>query len=109
MSICPTEPPEDWTEKCRSTKNMTLFEAVKLMRGKKGSKITIDIFREGFDRPKPFQIVRDIVKVVSVSSRMLERGYGYLRLRAFQEKHGGIVSQQSQGTRVISYCFEWSA
>ena len=85
-AICPTEVPEDWTEKCRSTKNMTLFEAVNLMRGKKGSKITIEILREGFDRPRPFTITRDVVKVMSVSGRMLEPGYAYLRIRAFQER-----------------------
>ena len=85
-AICPTEVPEDWTEKCRSTKNMTLFEAVNLMRGKKGSKITIEILREGFDRPRPVTITRDVVKVMSVSGRMLEPGYAYLRIRAFQER-----------------------
>jgi carboxyl-terminal processing protease len=85
-AICPTEPPEDWEEDCRSTKNMTLFEAVSLMRGKKGSKIKIEIFREGFDRPEPYTIERDVVKVVSVSGRMLEPGYAYVRIRAFQER-----------------------
>jgi len=84
-AICPTEVPEDWTEPCRSSKNMTLFEAVNLMRGKKGSKITIEIYREGFERSQPFEITRDVVKVVSVSGRMLEPHYAYLRLRAFQE------------------------
>ena len=44
--------PKDWTEPCRSTKNMTLFEAVQLMRGKKGTEITIEIFREGFEKPQ---------------------------------------------------------
>jgi carboxyl-terminal processing protease len=84
-AICPTEKPADWTEKCRSTKNLTLFEAVSLMRGKRGSKITIEIFREGFEKPQPFTVARDVVKVVSVSGHMLEPGYGYVRLRAFQE------------------------
>ena len=85
-AICPTEVPEDWTEECRSTKNMTLFEAVTLMRGKRGSEITIELFRESFERPRSFKIVRDIVKVVSVSGRMLEPGYAYVRIRAFQER-----------------------
>jgi len=84
-AICPTEVPKDWTEPCRSSKNMTLFEAVNLMRGKKGSKITIEIYREGFERSQPFEITRDVVKVVSVSGRMLEPHYAYVRLRAFQE------------------------
>jgi carboxyl-terminal processing protease len=87
VAICPTETPEDWDdEECRSSKNMTLFEAVRLMRGKKGTEITIDVFREGFDKPRPYTIVRDVVKVVSVSGRMLEPGYGYVRIRAFQER-----------------------
>jgi carboxyl-terminal processing protease len=86
VNICPTERPEDWEEDCGSTKSMTLFEAVNLMRGRKGTKITIEVYRDGFDQPKPFHIVRDVVKVVSVSGRMLEPGYGYVRVRAFQER-----------------------
>ena len=85
VSICPTEPPADWKEPCRSTKTLTLFEAVNLMRGKKGSEITIEVFREGFERPEPFKIVRDVVKIESVSGKLLEPGYGYVRLRTFQE------------------------
>jgi carboxyl-terminal processing protease len=86
VSICPTEKPEDWEEECRSTKSMTLFEAVNLMRGKKDTQIRIEIFRESFEAPEMFTVTRDVVKVVSVSGRMLEPGYGYVRIRAFQER-----------------------
>jgi carboxyl-terminal processing protease len=86
VAICPTEVPEDWEEECRSTKTMTLFEAVNLMRGRKDTEITIEVYRDGFERPKPITIVRDVVKVVSVSGRMLEPGYAYVRMRAFQER-----------------------
>jgi carboxyl-terminal processing protease len=65
---------------------MTLTEAVSLMRGKRGTEITIEIFREGFDEPQPFKVVRDVVKVQSVTSRFLEPGYGYVRIRSFQER-----------------------
>jgi carboxyl-terminal processing protease len=85
VSICPTEVPKDWTEPCHSTKNMTLFEAVQLMRGKRGSEIKIEIFREGFEAPKKFAIKRDVVKIQSVTGRIVEPGYGYVRIRAFQE------------------------
>jgi carboxyl-terminal processing protease len=85
-AICPTERPEGWIEDCKTTKTMTLFDAVKLMRGKRGSEITIRIFREGFERPQAFTIARDVVKVASVEGRALEPGYGYLRLRSFQER-----------------------
>ena len=86
VKICPTEVPEDSEDDCRSTKDMTLFEAVSLMRGKRGTEITINIFREGFSEPQPFKVVRDVVKVVSVSGKLLEPGYGYIRVRAFQER-----------------------
>ncbi len=86
VKICPTVVPEDWEEDCRSTKRMPLTDAVALMRGRRGTDITIEIYREGFSEPQPFTISRDIVKVVSVSGRMLEEGYGYIRIRSFQER-----------------------
>ena len=86
VTICPTEKPEDWDEPCRSTKGMDLHEAVGHMRGRKGSKITIQIFREGFEKPQPFTIVRDVVKVASVEGKLVEPGYAYVRVRSFQER-----------------------
>ncbi len=86
VTICPTEKPDDWEEDCRSTKAMDLHEAVKLMRGRKGSQITIEIFREGFEQPEPLTITRDVVKVASVESRLVEPGYAYVRVRSFQER-----------------------
>jgi len=86
VAICPTEVPAEWEDPCQSTKNMTLFEAVQLMRGRKGTEITIDIYRDGFEEPKPFVIRRDVVKIQSVTGRLLEPGYGYVRIRAFQER-----------------------
>jgi len=86
VSICPEPRPEDWTSDCKATKTMTLFDAVKLMRGPKGSQIKINILREGMTAPKPVIVVRDVVKVLSVEGRLLEPGYGYVRIRSFQER-----------------------
>ncbi|MCL4684204.1 S41 family peptidase [Myxococcota bacterium] len=86
VAICPTEKPKDWIEDCKPTKTMSLFDAVKLMRGKRGTAITVRIFREGFSEPRPFEVTRDIVKVASVEGRTLEPNYGYLRVRSFQER-----------------------
>jgi carboxyl-terminal processing protease len=99
VTICPTEKPEDWKEPCKSTKSLTLFEAVNLMRGKRGSEITIEIFREGFEKPEPFKIVRDVVKIVSVSGKLLEPGYGYVRLRTFQEHTSEDLKQTLEALR----------
>jgi len=68
------------------TKDMTLVDAVKKMRGPKGSKITISIKREGIPELINVPLVRDTIRVQSVRSRVLEEGYGYIRLAQFQER-----------------------
>jgi carboxyl-terminal processing protease len=69
-----------------STKDMQLTDAVKRMRGKPGSKITISIVREGWTEPKDFDITREQIRVQSVKSQELESGIEYIRLRQFQEQ-----------------------
>uniref|UniRef100_A0A831U400 S41 family peptidase n=1 Tax=Geobacter metallireducens TaxID=28232 RepID=A0A831U400_GEOME len=70
----------------RFTKDMSIMDAVKRMRGAKGTKVTLTIVREGFDKPKDFTLVRDIIQVKSVRSMTLDSGYGYIRIAQFQEK-----------------------
>lgn len=67
------------------TKELGIMEAVKLLRGPKGSEVTVTIVRDAFDRPRAFKIIREIIKIESVKSRTLEDGYGYIRLSQFQE------------------------
>src|SRR5713226_7875325 len=69
-----------------STKDMQLADAVKRMRGKPGSKITITIVREGWTESKDFLITREQIRVQSVKSNQLEPGIEYIRLRQFQEQ-----------------------
>lgn len=68
------------------TKDLNINDAVKRMRGPKGTKVVLTIMREGFERPREFVLTRDIIQVKSVRSRMLENGYGYVRIAQFQEK-----------------------
>jgi carboxyl-terminal processing protease len=68
------------------TKDMSLIDAVKKMRGLKGTKINLTIKREGVADLVDFTLVRDIIRVQSVRSRTLESGYGYIRLAQFQER-----------------------
>ena len=68
------------------TKDMSLVDAVKKMRGLKGTKINLTIRREGSADLLEFSLVRDIIRVQSVRSRALEPGYGYIRLAQFQER-----------------------
>ncbi|MBI3301189.1 MAG: S41 family peptidase [Deltaproteobacteria bacterium] len=68
------------------TKDMTLVEAVRKMRGPKGSKIVISVRREGVPKLIDFSLVREVIKVQSVKSHSLEKGYGYVRLAQFQDR-----------------------
>ncbi len=72
----------------KATKNMSLVDVVKLIRGQKGKSVILTIMREGFSTPKEYSIVRDIIAVKSVKSRMLDDGYGYIRVSGFQERTG---------------------
>jgi carboxyl-terminal processing protease len=68
------------------TKDMSMVDAVKKMRGVKGTKINLTIKREGVTDLVEYTLVRDIIRVQSVRSRSLEPGYGYVRLAQFQER-----------------------
>jgi len=68
------------------TKDMSLVDAVKKMRGVKGTKINLTIRREGAPDLIEVSMIRDIIRVQSVKSRTLEPGYGYVRLAQFQER-----------------------
>jgi carboxyl-terminal processing protease len=67
-------------------KGLTLNDAVKMMRGKVGSEIVLSIVREGQEKPLQLTIVRDIIQVKSVKSRLLEPGYGLIRISQFQNR-----------------------
>ncbi len=69
-------------------KGLTLGEAVKIMRGKPGTDIILTIVREGEDKPLKVAITRDVIKVKSVKSHMLEHDFGYVRITNFQSKTG---------------------
>lgn len=68
------------------TKDIGIMEAVKLLRGTKGSAVTLTIMRESFSKPKPFSITREIIRIESIKARTLEDGYAYIRLSQFQER-----------------------
>jgi carboxyl-terminal processing protease len=80
-------------------KGMSLNDAVKLMRGKPGTDITLTIVREGEEKPLTIVITRDIIKVKSVKSRTLEKGYGYLRITNFQTHTTEHMSKAISGLK----------
>ncbi len=89
VAVCP-----DATEtSCESTQEMNLIEAVKMMRGPRGTKIMIQVMRKGWDVPEPFIIQRDSIKVTSVTLYMLEDDIPYIRLSQFQERSSGELGE----------------
>ena len=72
-----------------TTKNFTLVDSVKRLRGPRGTKVTITIMREGLPKSKDFTLVREVIPVRSVRHELLEKTYGYVRISQFQEKTDG--------------------
>jgi carboxyl-terminal processing protease len=66
------------------TKDMTIEQAVDKMRGPKNTQVRLLIYREGWDKPKEFKITRDVIKVQSVKSEMLDKEIGYVKIIQFQ-------------------------
>ncbi len=69
-----------------SAKGLSLLEAVKKMRGPRGSKVVLTIQREGIKEPFDVAVRRDTVHIKSVSAQLLDGAYGYVRVKNFQEK-----------------------
>ncbi len=67
-----------------TTKNITLLKAVKQMRGRPGTKVTLTIMRDGSTGFKDYTLVRAIIHVHSVKTQILEEGYPYVKIISFQ-------------------------
>jgi carboxyl-terminal processing protease len=67
------------------TRDMMLWEAVRIMRGPKGAEVVITIVRKGLSEPVDFKLIRDIIPIESVRSIVLKPGYGYIRITNFQD------------------------
>ncbi|HOP47241.1 MAG TPA: S41 family peptidase [Desulfobacteraceae bacterium] len=68
------------------TKDMTMLEAVKKIRGPKGTKVNLTILREGSDKPLEFSITRDVIPLKSVRHNLLSPDIAYIRISNFQSK-----------------------
>jgi carboxyl-terminal processing protease len=72
-------------------KGLTLSDAVKRMRGKPKTPIKLTILRKGEAKPLEITLMREVIKVQSVKSKLVEEGYGYLRVTSFQENTAASV------------------
>ncbi|HKQ29270.1 MAG TPA: S41 family peptidase [Burkholderiales bacterium] len=78
-------------------KGMSLNDAVKRMRGKPNTTITLTISRKGESAPVVVTLTRAVIRVQSVKSKIIEPGYGWVRVSQFQEATTeNMVRQLSQ-------------
>jgi carboxyl-terminal processing protease len=82
-------------------KGLSLGDAVKKMRGTAGSKITLEIFREGTEKPLKLELIREKIMAHSVKSRIIDGHYGYARISQFQaataeDLEKAIINMQRQ-------------
>ncbi|MDP6317557.1 MAG: S41 family peptidase [Pseudomonadales bacterium] len=74
-------------------KGMSLNDAIETMRGEPGSEVKITIARESEPIPLQLTLIREVIQVASVRKRLLEDGYGYLRIAQFQSGTGDEVEK----------------
>ncbi|MCD5396161.1 MAG: S41 family peptidase [Candidatus Pacebacteria bacterium] len=67
------------------TKDLTIYEAVKMIRGPKGTKVRLTIMREGWEEPKEIEIVRDVINIPSIKVEILEKNIAHLTIYQFNE------------------------
>ncbi|WP_026839802.1 S41 family peptidase [Citrifermentans bremense] len=77
-----------WTIDGKPTADLNINQCVSRMRGTPGTSVTLGILREGKPSPLAFRLVRAIIKTKSLKGRLLEPGYGYIRIGEFQERTG---------------------
>lgn len=88
------------------TKDLSLQEVVKKLRGKPGTKVNISVRREGEEKLLPFAITREIIRIKSVRSRMLPEDIAYIRVRSFQNGTGrevkdALASLKGEGAKAL--------
>ena len=80
----------------KTTRDVDMMQAVRLLRGQVGETVNLTVSRPGMAEPFEVSLVREIIEVQSVRSRLLDNNYGYLRLIQFQERSGEDVAEHLQ-------------
>lgn len=91
-----------WKIDGTATRDMNITAAVKRMRGEKGTPVTLTILRGDSSNPLIFSLIRDIIKIKSLKSRLLDQGYGFIRISQFQERTGSEFRQALQDLHAAS-------
>lgn len=82
-----------------STDTLEVMNAVRLMRGPKGETVTLQVERQGEKSPLTFAIVRDLIQLKSVKSRLIDDRYAYVRVSQFQDRTARDFADQLRQLR----------
>lgn len=82
-----------------STRELTVDQAIEMMRGEPGTSVTLTISRQSSGQPFEVELTRDLIRTLSVRQELLEAGYGYLRISQFQSRTGQETSQALEKLR----------
>ncbi|MBI5498130.1 MAG: PDZ domain-containing protein [Deltaproteobacteria bacterium] len=85
-----------------STINMALDEAVKRLRGKPGTQVTIWVLRKGWTEPRRFAITRAIIKIVNVTHKLLPDNVGWVKVKNFQQDTASDVQDAIRTMRTAA-------
>ena len=85
----------------KSLQGMSLAEAIGLMRGKPGSKVVLTTVRKG-EEPRDITLVRALIEMTSVKGRLLEEGYGLIRISQFQMHTGRDFKREAEKLRTAA-------
>lgn len=91
----------------KSTRGLTAEDAVKVLRGPKGTRVTITILRQGAPNPMDFSITRDEIRIPTLEHNMMPAGIGYIRLYEFREDASNLIDAavrdlESQGMKALA-------
>src|SRR6516165_6921 len=77
-----------------STEELSIDDAVRLMQGARGSKVKLTITRKGWDKPKEYNLTRDLVRIVSVKRLMIDPNLAWVRITQFQDRTDQLLREQ---------------
>jgi carboxyl-terminal processing protease len=81
------------------TKGQSAFAIRRMMRGRPGTALRLSILRKGWKQPKPFVIVREQIRVLSVEASLIQKGYYLLHIKSFQDRTERQIKEALQKMR----------
>src|SRR5689334_22168608 len=76
------------------TDDLSIDDAVRLMQGPRGSHVRLTILRKGWPQSKEFNLMRDLIRIISVKAQMLEPGLGWVRITQFQDRTDQLPKEE---------------